>query len=74
MTPDKTSTIRSLRPNGSGSIAAVTVMDDCSFYTVKCLPMRWVRSGLTSQMSSSSFPLNTPPCTVGLDTDWVPAT
>ena len=56
VTPDKTSTIRSLGPNGSGLVAAVTVMDDCSFYTVKCLPMGWVRSGLTSQMSSGSFP------------------
>ena len=27
MTPDKTSTIRSLGPNGSGLVAAVTVME-----------------------------------------------
>ena len=71
MTPDKTSTVRSLGSSGSGSVA-VTVMDENSFGTVKGLPMGLVRSGSTSQMSSASFPLNTPWAS-GLDNDWVPA-
>ena len=74
VTPDKTSTIRSLGSNGTGSVAAVTVMDESSFGTVKGLPMELVRSGSTSQMSSASFPLNAPPWAAGLDNDWVPAT
>ena len=72
VTPDKTSTVRSLGSSGSGSVA-VTVMDENSFGTVKGLPMGLVRSGSTSQMSSASFPMNTP-WAAGLDNDWVPAT
>jgi hypothetical protein len=74
-TPDKTSTIRSLGSSGgSGTVTAVTVMDENSFGTVKGLPMMGlVRSGSTSQMSSASFPLNAPPWAAGLDKDWVPA-
>ena len=68
ITPDQTSTIRSLGSSGS---AAVTVVDDTSFGTVKG-PVGLVRSGSTSQMSSASFPLNTP-WAAGLDSDWVPA-
>ena len=71
VTPDKTSTIRSLGSSGSGSVA-MTVMDEDSFGTVKGLPVGLVRSGSTSQMSSASFPLNTP-WAAGLDNDWVPA-
>ena len=74
VTPDKTSTIRSLGSSGSGTIAAATVMDENSFGTVKGLPMGLVRSGSTSQMSSASFPLNAPPWAAGLDNDWVPTT
>ena len=76
MTPDKTSTIRSLGSSGSGTVVggAVTVMDESSFGTVRGLPMGLVRSGSTSQMSSASFPLNAPPWAAGLDNDWVPAT
>ena len=74
VTPDKTSTIRSLGSSGgSGSVGGVTVMDENSFGTVKGLPMGLVRSGSTSQMSSASFPLNAPPWAAGLDKDWVPA-
>ena len=77
MTPDKTSTIRSLGSSGgSGTVVnAVTVMDEKnSFGTVKGSPMMGlVRSGSTSQMSSASFPLNAPPWAAGLDKDWVPA-
>jgi hypothetical protein len=65
VTPDKTSTVRP-------SASAVTVMDDNSFGTVRGLPAGLVRSGSTSQMSSASFPLNTP-WAAGLDNDWVPA-
>ena len=73
MTPDKTSTIRSLGSSG-GTVTAVTVMDENSFGTVKGLPMMGlVRSGSTSQMSSASFPLNAPPWAAGLDKDWEPA-
>ena len=74
MTPDKTSTIRSLGSSGaSGTVTAVTVMDENSFGTVKGLPMMGlVRSGSTSQMSSASFPLNAPPWAAGLDKDWEP--
>ena len=72
MTPDKTSTIRSLGSSG-GTVTAVTVMDENSFGTVKGLPMMGlVRSGSTSQMSSASFPLNAPPWAAGLDKDWEP--
>ena len=71
VTPDKTSTIRSLGSSGSGSVA-VTVMDDNSLGTVKGLPVGLVRSGSTSQISSASFPLNAP-WAAGLDNDWVPA-
>ena len=74
VTPDKTSTIRSLGSSGgSGTVTAVTVMDEDPFGTVKGLPMGLVRSGSTSQMSSASFPLNAPPWASGLDKDWVPA-
>ena len=77
MSPDKTSTIRSLGSSGgSGTVVnAVTVMDEKnSFGTVKGSPMMGlVRSGSTSQMSSASFPLNAPPWAAGLDKDWVPA-
>ena len=74
MSPDKTSTIRSLGSSGaSGTVTAVTVMDENSFGTVKGLPMMGlVRSGSTSQMSSASFPLNAPPWAAGLDKDWEP--
>ena len=41
---------------------------------VRLAPMRLVRSGLTSQMSSGSFPLIAPPWAAGLDIDWVTAT
>ena len=71
VTPDKTSTIRSLGSSGSRSVA-MTVMDDNLSGTVKGLPVGLVRSGSTSQMSSASFPLNTP-WAAGLDNDWVPA-
>ena len=74
VTPDKTSTIRSLGSSiGSATVGAVTVMGEDSFGTVKGLPMGLVRSGSTSQMSSASFPLNAPPWAAGLDKDWVPA-
>ena len=68
VTPDKSSTIRSLASTGS---AAVTVADDTSSGTLKG-PNGLVRSGSTSQMSSASFPLNSP-WAAGLDNDWVPA-
>lgn len=87
VTPDKTSTIRSLGSSGGTTVGStgVTVMgggsgdEDSSFGTVKGLssPMMMggglVRSGSTSQMSSASFPLNAPPWAAGLDKDWVPA-
>jgi hypothetical protein len=66
ITPDKTSTIRSLGSIGS---AAVTVVDDSSSGTVKG-PL--LRSASTSQMSSASFPLNAP-WAAGLDNNWEPA-
>jgi hypothetical protein len=66
--PDKTSTVRTLGQSGS----AVTMKDENLFGTVKGLPAGLVRSGSTSQISSASFPLNTP-WAAGLDNDWVPA-
>ena len=70
--PDKTSTIKSLGSNGSGSVASVTAMDENSFGPV----MGLVRLGSKSQMSIGSLPLNAPPLAgiAGLDNDWVPAT
>ena len=50
----------------------MTMKDDNLFGTVKGLPAELVRSGSTSQISSASFPLNSP-WAAGLDNDWVPA-
>jgi hypothetical protein len=73
VTPDKTSTIRSLGSTGSGSRStAATVMDNNSFGTVKGSAGGLVRSGSMGQMSSASFPLNTP-WAAGLGSDWEPA-
>ena len=64
VSPDKTSTIRSLASAGSGS---ATVMNS----SITAEGVELARTGSTSQFSAS-FPLTTP-WAAGLDNDWVPA-